>query len=79
MAKRRKSSGAISRPVAAHRTDVGVVADAPRKYMDIRNRYDGAEMGRRLGSWNPPASGPNRAIAKLQILRNRSRDAVRNE
>lgn len=77
MAKRRRSSGVISRPVAAQRLEVA--AEAPRKFLDVRNRYDGAEMGRRLGSWNPPASGPNRAISKLQILRNRSRDAVRNE
>lgn len=66
MAKRRKSAA-----VAARRPDTSAI--------NIQNRYDGAEMGRRLGSWNPPASGPNRAIAKLQILRNRARDAVRNE
>ena len=69
MAKRRKAQVALSTPVAKIRTDL----------QTVQNRYDGAEIGRRLGSWNPPPSGPNRAIPKLQILRNRSRDAVRNE
>lgn len=32
-----------------------------------------------MGSWQAPSSGPNRALAGLQVLRNRARDAVRNE
>lgn len=50
-----------------------------RAALEAENRYDGASNGRRMGNWNAPASGPNKAIAGLQILRNRSRDAVRNE
>lgn len=63
--KRRKTQFAPK----SQRTDV----------LSTKNRYDGASDGRRLSAWVAPASGPNRAIAQLQRLRNRSRDAVRNE
>ncbi|MFA9287989.1 phage portal protein [Comamonas sp. SY3] len=47
---------------------------------NFKNRYDGAGRGRRMASWNAPGSGPNEAInSGLQILRNRSSDAVRND
>ena len=42
-------------------------------------RYNAAGQGRRLAGWNPPASGPNNALAGLQIVRNRSRDSSRND
>lgn len=42
-------------------------------------RYDAAGQGRRMIGWNAPASGPNRSIAGLSNIRNRSRDASRNE
>lgn len=42
-------------------------------------RYDAAGQGRRLAGWNPPASGPNRAIEGLQTIRNRARDSARND
>lgn len=45
----------------------------------ILNRYDAAGMGRRMKGWNPPSSGPNKAITGLQNIRNRSRDIVRND
>lgn len=45
----------------------------------VQAQYDAARHGRRLGSWNPPSSGPNRAIEGLQTIRNRARDAGRNE
>jgi lambda family phage portal protein len=45
----------------------------------IVNKYDAAGNGRRLRGWNPPASGPNRAIEGLAVIRNRARDALRNE
>lgn len=43
------------------------------------NQYDAAGMGRRMRGWNPPNSGPNRAIKGLEKLRSRSRDSVRND
>jgi lambda family phage portal protein len=68
MSKRRgKTQARIVTPVTA------------AKATEITNRYDGASNGRRMGSWNAPSSGPNRAMAGLQTLRNRSRDAIRNE
>lgn len=42
-------------------------------------RYDAAGQGRRLAGWNPPASGPNRAITGLQTIRNRARDSSIND
>lgn len=42
-------------------------------------RYDAAGQGRRMAGWNPPSSGPNRAIAGLQTIRNRSRDSAIND
>lgn len=45
----------------------------------FRARYDAAGRGRRMTGWNPPASGPNAALQGLQTIRNRSRDAGRND
>ena len=45
----------------------------------VRSRYEAAGSGRRMAGWNPPSSGPNRAITGLQKIRDRSRDARRNE
>lgn len=42
-------------------------------------RYDSAGNGRRLIGWATPSTGPNRAIVGLQNIRNRARDAGRNE
>lgn len=46
---------------------------------NVQARYDAAGHGRRLAGWVAPPSGPNRAIAGLQTIRNRSRDVARNE
>lgn len=42
-------------------------------------RYDAAGQGRRMAGWNPTSTGPNTAIKGLQTIRNRSRDASRND
>lgn len=43
-------------------------------------RYDAAGFGRRMRGWNAPSTGPNKAISSgMATLRNRARDAVRNE
>lgn len=42
-------------------------------------RYDAAGNGRRMRGWHAPSTGPNRAIEGLETLRNRARDANRNE
>lgn len=49
------------------------------KSLSVTARYDVAGNGRRMRGWNPPASGPNQAIAGLQKIRDRSRDATRND
>lgn len=50
-----------------------------RGLMQVMTRYEAAGTGRRMTGWNPPTSGPNRAITGLQKIRDRSRDARRNE
>lgn len=42
-------------------------------------RYDAAGTGRRMASWRPPSSGPNRALEGLTRIRDRARDATRND
>lgn len=41
--------------------------------------YDAAGMGRRMSSWRPSSSGPNAALQGLPTMRNRQRDAERND
>jgi lambda family phage portal protein len=50
-----------------------------QKGLQPKAKYDAAGHGRRLAGWNPPASGPNRAIEGLQTIRNRARDSSRND
>lgn len=45
----------------------------------VNARYDAAGMGRRMRAWNPPNSGPNRAVVGAEKIRSRSRDARRND
>lgn len=47
--------------------------------LSIRAQYDAAGNGRRMRGWAPPSSGPNRAIKGIQNIRNRARDASRND
>lgn len=57
---------------------VQVVLQAPLTRRIVA-RYDAAGMGRRMRGWVPPTSGPNNAIRDIQKIRDRGRDAVRNE
>jgi lambda family phage portal protein len=50
-----------------------------RAAVQVVSRYDAAGAGRRMAGWNPPTSGPNRAIVGLQKIRDRARDAARND
>lgn len=43
------------------------------------NRYDAAGRGRRLAGWTPPSTGPNLAMAGVQVLKDRTRDSIRND
>lgn len=42
-------------------------------------RYDAAGVGRRVKGWQPPSSGPERAVEGLHRIRDRARDATRND
>ena len=53
---------------------------AAQSAIAVRNQYDAAGRGRRMKGWNPPTSGPNQAVTPgIQPLRNRARDATRND
>lgn len=52
---------------------------ARRKRLQPQAKYDAAGTGRRIKSWSPPSSGPNRAITGLQKIRDRARDTARND
>lgn len=45
----------------------------------IKAKYDAAGTGKRMRAWNPPSSGPNRAVTGIQKIRDRARDARRND
>lgn len=70
MTKKRKQARAAQ--AAAPATPAG-----PR--LVARNQYDAAGHGRRMRGWTAPSSGPNRAVSGLTTIRNRARDATRNE
>lgn len=42
-------------------------------------KYDAAGQGRRIKAWNPPTTGPQRAIEGVQRIRDRARDSTRND
>jgi lambda family phage portal protein len=54
-------------------------APAGETSFTVNARYDAAGNGRRMRGWVTPATGPNRAIDGLATIRNRARDAQRNE
>lgn len=41
--------------------------------------YDAGGAGRRISTWRPPSSGPNATLSNIQTIRNRQRDAERND
>lgn len=55
------------------------VAGTAAPVLVARAQYDAAGHGRRLRGWRAPSTGPNRAATGLETIRNRARDAVRNE
>lgn len=42
-------------------------------------QYDAGGTGRRMRGWRPPSSGPNRATSQAPKVRDRARDAARND
>jgi lambda family phage portal protein len=52
---------------------------AKRKQVNPKARYDAGGQGRRMVGWQAPSSGPNQAIQNLATIRNRARDASRND
>jgi len=52
---------------------------AKRKQVAPKARYDAGGQGRRMVGWQTPSSGPNVAVQNLATIRNRARDASRND
>ena len=65
-------------PTATLQPDAQTLAIA-KAMQTFRARYDAAGRGRRMTGWNAPSSGPNAAMQGLQTIRDRSRDASRND
>jgi lambda family phage portal protein len=73
-AKRKKA-----RKTTAPAATVPAVPASSSAAIQPRAQYDAAGQGRRYMGWRTTSSGPNRSIFGLQNIRNRSRDAARNE
>jgi lambda family phage portal protein len=52
---------------------------AAQPALNFRAKYDAAGSGRRMRAWNPPSTGPNKAVVGIEKIRNRARDAARND
>lgn len=51
----------------------------PKAALSAQAKYDAAGQGRRVKGWNAPSSGPLRAVDGLVRIRDRARDATRND
>ena len=76
-----KNTKSAKRPKAAAPAAAVVAAPRPRFDAGVSPRagFDAAGQGRRMAGWRPSNAGPNRVAAGLQTIRNRARDAARNE
>lgn len=54
-------------------------APNPNGILAAKASYDVSKQGRRLLGWQTSSAGPNQTLSGLQTIRNRARDAVRNE
>lgn len=77
----RKTQPVAAAPVVAKRGP-----GRPRKVQpeavtptQVKAKYDAAGGGKRMRAWNPPSSGPNKAVVGIQKIRDRARDARRND
>lgn len=55
------------------------VGSGKKQKTEVVAKYDAAGQGRRMRGWSPASTGPNAAITGLQTIRNRARDASRND
>ncbi len=69
----------MARRNSKRKTPAPQAAPQPATVAAARAQYDAAGNGRRMRGWRAPGTGPNRANAKLDTLRNRAQDAARNE
>lgn len=58
---------------------MAAVRSRKKAALQSQARYDAAGAGRRIKSWTPPSSGPQRAVEGLQKIRDRARDTTRND
>ena len=57
----------------------GAPSPNPNGILAAKASYDVSKQGRRLLGWQTSSAGPNQTLNGLQTIRNRARDAVRNE
>ncbi|MFT3758446.1 phage portal protein [Thauera sp.] len=78
MSKRNKKARKAAKHAAHAAPAAAPVAVAAGPVLIARTQYDAAGHGRRTRGWRAPGTGPNRALAGLNTIRNRARDAARN-
>lgn len=80
-APKTKPSAALAKrgPGRPSKVELAAREAAKQAVPPIQAKYDAAGGGRRMRSWNPPSSGPNRAVVGIQKIRDRARDARRND
>lgn len=54
-------------------------AQAQAQVPQVVAKYDAAGTGKRMAGFNPPSTGPNKAIVGLQKIRDRAQDVTRND
>jgi lambda family phage portal protein len=73
------AAGKVGRPSRAEVAARTAAQTPGAKAPVVTNKYDAAGTGKRMAGWNPPSSGPNKAVVGIQKIRDRARDVVRND
>lgn len=69
----------MARPRKVAPESIQQAAAAGAAALRVNARYDAAGTGKRMRGWSAPRSGPNRAIEGVEKIRDRQRDARRND
>lgn len=77
-ALKRAAKSAIKAAAFALGVQTSAPTPASSRGLVAHAQYDAAGHGRRTRGWVAPSTGPNRAAAGLETIRNRARDAARN-
>lgn len=75
----RPRPGFTAQSTASMPPATGRVPDVQKPNTRAYAQYDAARHGRRMRGWSAPSTGPARATEGLETIRNRTRDAARND